>query len=145
MEWEPEIDLSCSGLTTEKEEKVRTLLKEECDAFSKNDQDVGCAPDLQMKIELTDNQSVHSSYYACPGPLYQEVKDYLQDLIGKGWIRKSKSPSSSSIVCVPKKDGTLRLCVAYRKLKDKTIQNRIPLPRISDALEGLGETNGFLY
>ena len=89
-----------------------------------------------MKIELTDNQSVHSSYNACPGPLYQEVKDYLQDLIGKGWIRKSKSQYSSSIISIPKKDGTLRLCVGYRKLNDKTIQNRLPLLRISDGLGG---------
>ena len=138
MEWEPEIDLSCSGPTAEQEEKVRTLLREERDSFSKNDQDVGCAPDLQMKIELTDNQPVHSSYNACSEPLNQEVKDYLQDLIGKGWIRKSKFPYSSSIVCVRKKDGTLRLCVDYRKLNDKTIQNRLPLPLNSDALYGLG-------
>ena len=142
-EWEPEVDLSCSGLTAEQEEKVRELLREECDAFSRNDQDVGCAPDLQMKIELTDKQPVHSSYNACPRPLYQEVKDYLQDLIGKGWIRKSKSPYSSPIVCVRKKDGTLRLCVDYRKLNDKTIQNRLPLPRISDALDGLGGSKWF--
>ena len=66
MEWEPEIYLCCSGLTAEQEERVRTLLREECDAFSKNDQDVGCALDLQMKIELIDNQPVHSSYNACP-------------------------------------------------------------------------------
>ena len=111
--------------------------------FSKNDQDVGCVPDLQMKIELTDNQPVHSSYHACPRPLYQEVKDYLQDLIGKGWIRKSKSPYSSPIVCVRKKDGSLRLCVDYRKLNEKTIQNRLPLPRISDALDGLGGSKWF--
>ena len=143
VEWEPDIDLSCSGLTAEQEEKVRVLLREECDAFSKNDQDVGCVPDLQMKIELTDKQPVHSSYNACPRPLYQEVKDYLQDLIGKGWIRKSKSPYSSSIVCVRKKDGTLRLCVDYRKLNEKTIQNRLPLPRISDALDGLGGSKWF--
>ena len=143
VKWEPEIDLNCSGLTSEQEEKVRTLLREECDAFSKDDQDVGCVPDLQMKIELIDNQPVQSSYNAVPRPLYQEVKDYLQDLIGKGWIRKSKSPYSSSIVCVRKKDGTLRLCVDFRKLNDKTIQNRLPLPRISDALDGLGGSKWF--
>ena len=31
--WEPDVDLSCSGLTVLKEEKVRALLKEDCDAF----------------------------------------------------------------------------------------------------------------
>ena len=31
----------------------------------------------------------------------------------------------------------------YRKLNDKTIQNRLPLPRISDALDGLGGSKWF--
>ena len=92
--WEPPIDLSCSGLDAEQEAAVRSLLQGECSAFSRDDQAVGCAPDLQMKIGLKDVQPFQHSYNAIPLPLYHEVKDYLPDLISRGWIRRSKSSYS---------------------------------------------------
>ena len=44
----------------------------------------------------------------------------------------------SPIVCVRKKDNSLRLCVDYRKLNLKTIPDRQPIPRVQDLLDGLG-------
>ncbi len=66
------------------------------------------------------------------------MKDYLHDLIAQGWVAKSHSPYSSSIVCVRKKDGSLRLCIDYRDLNSKTIPDRQPIPRVQDILDGLG-------
>ena len=31
-----------------------------------------------------------------------------------------------------KKDGTLRMCIDYRKINKVTVKNRYPLPRIDD-------------
>jgi len=36
---------------------------------------------------------------------------------------------------VKKKDGSLRLCVDYRKLNEMTIRNSCPLPLISELLD----------
>ncbi|KAL6483733.1 hypothetical protein MHYP_G00086050 [Metynnis hypsauchen] len=74
---------------------------------------------------------------------FKEVKEYIQDLLAKGWIVKSKSPYSAPIVCVRKKDGTLRLCVEYRLLNQKTIPDRHPLPRIGDIINTLGGYSWF--
>ena len=38
---------------------------------------------------------------------------------------------------VKKKDGSLRLCIAYRELNKLTIKNRYPLPRIDDLFDQL--------
>ena len=38
---------------------------------------------------------------------------------------------------VKKKDGTLRLCVDYRKLNKMTVKNKYPLPRIDDLFDQL--------
>ena len=74
-------------------------------------------------------------------PLYPEVKHYLEDLLNKNFIRRSKSPYS--VVCVRKKDGTMRLCVDYRALNKKTIQDRRPIPRIQETLDNLGGNSWF--
>ena len=36
---------------------------------------------------------------------------------------------------VKKKDGTLRLCVDYRKLNKMTVENKYLLPRIDDLFD----------
>ena len=44
---------------------------------------------------------------------------------------------------VKKKDGSMRLCIDYRKLKKVTIKNRYPLPRIDDLFDQLQGANVF--
>ena len=55
----------------------------------------------------------------------------------KGWIRPSKSPASALILFVPKADGTIRLCVDYRRLNKVTIKNRYLIPLVSKMLNRL--------
>ena len=44
---------------------------------------------------------------------------------------------------VKKKDGTLRLCVDYRKLNKMTVKNKYLLPKINDLFEQLKGTSIF--
>ena len=92
------------------------MLLEEAESFSKTDDDVGRAEELQVDINLTDSVPVQRKYTGIPRPLYAEVKQYVEDLLNRGWIQMSKSAYSSPVVCVRKKDGTLRLCIDYRQL-----------------------------
>ena len=55
----------------------------------------------------------------------------------KGYIRPSVSPWGAPILFVKKKDGTLRLCIEFRKLKKYTINKKYPLPRIDDLFDQL--------
>jgi transposase InsO family protein len=141
--WLPPVDLSDGSLTAQQQRQVQGLLRKHADVFSRNDDDIGFIPNLKLDIQLTDKEPVRHSYRSIPNPLYAEVKDYLQNLISKGFIRKSKSPYCSPMVCVRKKDGTLRLCIDYRRINQKSVADIRPLPRIQDALESLGGSRWF--
>ena len=139
--WDPPV--SVAHLTSEQQQKVKQMLREESGAFSKDDKDVGCIPSLELKIRLSDTTPVRRTYTSVPKPLHKEVKEYLEDLLNRGWIKKSRSPYSSPIVCVRKKDGSLRLCVDYRELNQKSIPDRHPIPRVQDMLNSLAGSAWF--
>jgi hypothetical protein len=67
----------------------------------------------------------------------------LDKNLKKGFIRRSESPAGHPILFVPKKDGSNRLCVDYRKLNDITIKNRYPLPNISELQDQLAGAQYF--
>ncbi|PIK44339.1 hypothetical protein BSL78_18812 [Apostichopus japonicus] len=63
--------------------------------------------------------------------------------LDNGVIRPSTSPYASPIVLVRKSDGSLRLCVDYRKLNMKTIKDAYPIPRIDESIDALHGTKWF--
>ena len=140
-EWEPPVDLS--QLEENEQLIVREMLRQEAGAFARSDDDVGCVEDLELEIQLKDKQPVQKNYISIPKPLYGEVKEYLEGLINRNWICKSRSAYSSPMVCVRKKDGSLRLCIDYRELNKKTYPERQPIPWIQDILNGLGGNKWF--
>nr|GEZ61553.1 retrotransposon protein, putative, Ty3-gypsy subclass [Tanacetum cinerariifolium] len=67
----------------------------------------------------------------------KELKDQLQELLERGFIRPSVSPWGAPVLFVKKKDGSMKLCIDYRELNKITICNRYPLPRIDDLFDQL--------
>ena len=141
--WEPEVHLDESQFSPEQVGMIRNMLREECEVFSKDQDDVGCAEGLKLNIELTDPTPVQKNYNSVPPPLYREIKDYILDLVNKGWIQKSLSSYSSPTVCVRNKDGSLRLFIDYRALNEESWRSRRPLPRFQDSLDSLGGNTWF--
>ena len=139
--WLKEIKLD--HLPKDKRLIVEKMLREVSDVFSKNSNDIGKIDDFQMKINLNCNKPVKEAYRRIPKNLYDEVKNYINDLIANWWIKQSFSEYASPIVCVRKKDGSLRMCCDYRKLNLKTVADSQPLPRIQDILDNLFGNNWF--
>ena len=67
----------------------------------------------------------------------RELKDQLEELLSKGFIRPSISPWGAPVLFVKKKDGSLQLCIDYRHLNKVTIRNQYPLPRIDELFDQL--------
>ena len=75
--------------------------------------------------------------------LEKECKKIIQELLDKGFIVESKSPVSSPVLLVKKKDGSYRLVVDFRQLNDLTIKDPYPLPRIDDLMAKIGDCSIF--
>ncbi len=67
------------------------------------------------------------------------MKEEVDKLLWLRVVQESNSPWSSLIVAVRKKDGTLCLCVDYRKLNDVRCKDAFPLPRCDDLLNAAGQ------
>ncbi|WMV09544.1 hypothetical protein MTR67_002929 [Solanum verrucosum] len=71
----------------------------------------------------------------------KELKDQLNDLLDKGFIRPSISLWSAPVLFVRKKDGPRRRCFDYQQLNKVMIKNKSHIPRIDDLfdkLQGVG-------
>jgi len=121
---------------------VDTLLeayKDYTDVF--NEKEAGLLPDHglhELAIELMKGKQPPF------GPLYNLLKaelkvlrEYLDKNLQRGWIRKLRSPASTPILFVKKKDGGLRLYMDYRGLNAITEKNQYPLPLIQESLDQL--------
>ena len=73
----------------------------------------------------------------------EEVQEFVKDQLRKGYIRPSKSPQTSLVFFVPKKDGRKRMVQNYRYLNSWTIKNNYPLPLISDLIDSIGKKKLF--
>lgn len=71
------------------------------------------------------------------------LKKEIDTLLECKIIEPSNSPWSFPIILVPKKDGSKRLCVDFRKLNNITVTEFWPVPRVKDILDRFGESEWF--
>ena len=111
--------------------------------FVSDDDELGYTETVKHKIFTTDNIPVNQPFRRIPPSQYQEAKEHIQKLLEQGIIRESHSPYSSPIVLVQKKNGSLRMCVDYRRLNAKTVKDAYPLPRIQESFDALQGASWF--
>ena len=71
------------------------------------------------------------------------MKELLAKMRENVLIRPYCSPWASPVVLVQKADGSLHLCMDYRKLNEVTTKDVYPLPRIDDSLNTLAGSQLF--
>ena len=64
-------------------------------------------------------------------------------MLRAGVIKLATAEWASPVVFFPKKDGTMRFCVDYRKLNAVTVRDSYPVPRMDESIDSLGEATIF--
>lgn len=132
------IDLSETKLSNDQKKQLQELVDKYPDVFtSKPDR----TKKLTHQIQVTEGtRPIHVGPYRCATKCRQIIEENINEMLKEEIITPSKSPWASSVVLVPKKDGTLRFCIDYRKLNVVTTKDAYPIPRIDDTLDSLEET-----
>ena len=145
-DWQPQLDKFVSmqeHLSADERSVLRELLVEYHDVFQWEGETLGHCSVFPHRIETGDSAPVKQACRRLPYHRRVALKSLLDDLLAKGVIKESVSAWASPIVLVPKKDGSVRLCVDYRELNKVTKPDAFPLPRIDDTIDSLHGCNLF--
>jgi len=120
------------------DETLNALLRSYKDVFSAKENPVGVARDAPLAtIDTGDAAPIKQNPYRMPLSKRKIVEEHVESMLADGVIIPSDSPWASPITLAPKKDGTIRFCVDFRKVNDVTKKDAHPLPHIQDIFDQL--------
>ena len=96
---------------------------------------------VKLKINTGDAEPRVSHPHRVPDRLKDGVRSEILKLVREGIAVPSCSPWASPIVPVPKKDGTVRICVDYRRLNDVTTGDPFYMTTLEEILERVGSSS----
>ena len=131
----------------EKSALLKTLSKN-TEIFHRESEKLSCTTAIQHRIKTTDDIPVHTKTYRNPHVHKTEVEKQINEMLADGIIQNSISPWTSPIWIVPKKlDASgkkkWRIVIDYRKLNEKTVDDKFPIPLIEEILDRLGRSTYF--
>ena len=129
---------SLQHLSVSQQNEVFNALQQFQSVFAKDKWDLGSCDLHKLKIQLTENARPSRVPYRSMNPSKRkDLKEKIQNLREKDLITPTHSEWAAPTVLVPKRDGSYRLVIDYRKLNSQTVKTSWPLPRISDILYNL--------
>ena len=89
-------------------------------------------------IDLNNNFKVSKArVYPLSRNKKEEVQKFVNKHLKKGYIKPSKSPQTSLMFFVGKKDGEKHIVMDYRRLNKQTVKNNYPLPLTIDLVDSI--------
>ena len=128
----------------ELKENMVSMLEQFRDVVALPGEPLGLTALTEHHIKLKPNTSpVYIPAYRLPHSQRAIVDKQVAELLDQGVISHSKSPWNSPLFLVPKKDGSYRPVVDFRKVNAVTEDDRFPLPVLRDLLMSLGQGNKY--
>lgn len=135
-------------LNSEERTELTKVLGKFQDVFHHGNEPLTFTSAIQHEINTRDELPVYTKSYRYPFCHKEEVQRQIMKMLEQGIVRHSSSPWSSPVWVVPKKldasgQRKWRLVIDYRKLNEKTLDDRYPIPNITDILDKLGKCQYF--
>jgi hypothetical protein len=130
-------EIPLDGLDNTQAQLIQQMLLSRSRVLSRGDSDIGMAAVTRHRIELHDETPIRQKPRRFPDPIVEAVEQQCHELEALDIIERSKSPWSSPIVPIRKKDGSIRLCIDYRKLNSVTKADRFPMPNLNGLVYSL--------
>jgi len=73
----------------------------------------------------------------------KEVQSFIKDQLRKRYIRPTKSPQTSPVFFVGKKNRKKRMVMDYHSLNNQTVKNSYPLLLIIELIDNIGSKKVF--
>ena len=140
---ELDFDFGDSPLPPEWRDRITKQLRSMPEVFALHNLDFGHTDKVKHHIRMSDSTPFkHRARPIHPQDI-DAVRKHLQELLDSGIIRESESSFASPIVVVRKKNGTVRLCIDFRKLNSQTIKDAYALPNLEEVFSLLTGSKWF--
>lgn len=116
---------------------LKRLLEDFSDIFETNGKPVH---EVEHIIDTRDHPPIAVPPYRLSSPRKEILKTEIQKMLMGQIIVPCTSPWAAPVVMVPKQNGTVRVCVDYRRLNSITVPDTYPMPRIDDLLHDAKST-----
>ena len=73
----------------------------------------------------------------------EEIQNFMEDQLRKGYIRPSKSPQMSPVFFVGKKNGSKWIVIDYCNLNNQIVKNNYLLSLITELINNMGSKKVF--
>jgi hypothetical protein len=130
-------------LTLEQKTHLEQLLISHAGVFSTGPEDLGRTSLMYHRIETGDSAPIRQQMRRIPHEHISVLKSEVEKLQRAGAVVPSTSPWASPTILVKKKDGSMRLCIDYRKVNSVSKKDAHPLPRIEDIFDTLSGSQFF--
>ena len=128
--------------------KIFTLCHEYKDIFYCDQLPLTFTNDVKHFIRTKNEDPIYIKPYRQAPVQSEEIKRQVEKLLTDNVIQESYSPWSAPVHLVPKKmdasgEVKYRMVVDYRRLNEITIDDKYPLPNITDLFDKLGKSTYF--
>ena len=124
----------------DKRESLTALLKKNIDLFVQKNAELTQTNVTEMRINTQDHLPSYQAPRRPPLTMRPILEKQVQEMLDAKIIRRSNSPWLSPVLMVPKKDGSYRLCVDFRKVNAITVRPAASIPSAEDIFYALGKS-----
>ena len=130
-------------VSDEAKEELREVLLRFPAVFSQGEDDLGRASAVQHRIDTGNHRPFRQTLRRHPNANLDIIDAHTDSMLQAGLVEPAQSEWASNVVLVRKSDGSMRFCVDYRQLNERTVKDSYPLPRIDVCLDALAGAKWF--